>query len=71
MDRKHLPGFGVLGPHPPTKPRDAKSPSLSHKFRLPPIRKCYLNEQSGIYSDTITTPKFQVKARKIMQSKNI
>ncbi|XP_030276430.1 dynein heavy chain 1, axonemal [Sparus aurata] len=59
MDRKHLPGFGVLGPHPPTKPRDAKSPALSHKFRLPPIRKCYLNEQRGIYSDTITTPKFQ------------
>ncbi|XP_036957739.1 dynein heavy chain 1, axonemal isoform X2 [Acanthopagrus latus] len=59
MDGKHLPGFGVLGPHPPTRPRDPKSPTLSHKFRLPPIRKCYLSEQRGIYSDIISTPKFQ------------
>ena len=71
MDGKHLPGFGVLGPHPPTRPRDPKSPTLSHKFRLPPIRKCYLSEQRGIYSDIISTPKFQVKARKLMQIRHL
>lgn len=67
MEGKVLPGFGVLVPHPPSKPPDPKPPALSHRHKLPPIRTCSVNEQRGIYSDTITTFKFQVKAHKLMQ----
>lgn len=62
MERKYLPGFGVLVPHPPGKPPEPKPPALSHRCKLPPIRKYSVNEQKGIYSDIITTFKFQVKA---------
>ncbi|XP_028430624.1 dynein heavy chain 1, axonemal isoform X1 [Perca flavescens] len=59
MERKYLPGFGVLVPHPPGKPPEPKPPALSHRCKLPPIRKFSVNEQKGIYSDIITTFKFQ------------
>ncbi|XP_044079595.1 dynein axonemal heavy chain 1 isoform X1 [Siniperca chuatsi] len=59
MEGKYLPGFGVLVPHPPSKPPEPKPPALSHRCKLPPIRKCSANEQKGIYSDIITTFKFQ------------
>lgn len=59
MERKYVPSFGLLVPHPPSKPPEPKPPTQSH--RLPPIRKYYMKEQKGIYSDIITTVKFQVK----------
>ncbi|XP_074517159.1 dynein axonemal heavy chain 1 [Sebastes fasciatus] len=59
MERKYLPGFGVLVPHPPSKPPEPKPPTLSHWCKLPPIRKCTVNEQKGTYSDIITPSKFQ------------
>ena len=61
MEEKHLPGFGVLVPHPPSKPPEPKPPTLSHRYKLPSIRNCPLSEQKGFYSDIITTFKFQVK----------
>nr|XP_046240546.1 dynein axonemal heavy chain 1 [Scatophagus argus] len=59
MERKYLPGFGMLVPHPPNKPPDPKPPALTHRCKLPSIRRRSLNEQKGIYSDIITTFKFQ------------
>ncbi|GAA6221830.1 dynein heavy chain 1, axonemal-like [Lates japonicus] len=59
MEGKHLPGFGVLVPHPPRKPPELKPPALSHRHKLPPIRKFSLNEQRGVYSDIVSTFKFQ------------
>ncbi|XP_040015424.1 dynein heavy chain 1, axonemal [Xiphias gladius] len=59
MEGKYLPGFGVLVPHPPSKPPEPRPPTLSHRYKLPPIRKYSLNEQKGFYSDVITTSKFQ------------
>ncbi|XP_054472107.1 dynein axonemal heavy chain 1 [Anoplopoma fimbria] len=57
MERKYLPVFGLPVPNPPSKPR-----ALSHWCKLPPIRKCSVNEQRGIYSEDITTFKFQSSA---------
>ncbi|KAF3689531.1 Dynein heavy chain 1 [Channa argus] len=57
MDGKYVPTFGLLVPHPPSKPPEPKPPTRSH--RLPPIRKNSMHEQRGIYSDIITTFKFQ------------
>lgn len=68
MEGKHLPGFGVLVPHPPTsKPPNAKPPALSHGRRLSTIRSCSESEQKGIYSDIIAGFTFQVKARQPLQ----
>ncbi|XP_051269985.1 dynein axonemal heavy chain 1 isoform X2 [Dicentrarchus labrax] len=64
MEGKYRPGFGVLVPHHPSKPPDPKPPALSHRCKLPPIRKCSVNEHRGIYStDIITTFKFQSSTR--------
>lgn len=62
MEGKTFPGFGVLVPHPPSKPPDPRPPALSHRCKHPPVRKCSVNQQRGIYSDIITPFKFQVKA---------
>ncbi|XP_076603478.1 dynein axonemal heavy chain 1 [Chaetodon auriga] len=59
MEGKIFPGFGVLVPHPPSKPPDPKPPALSDRCKLPPIRKCSVKQQRGIYSDLITPVKFQ------------
>ena len=61
MERRNVPGFGVLVPRPPSKPPEPTPPALSHR-KLPPIRKCSAYEQKGVYSDVITTFKFQVKS---------
>ncbi|XP_067444208.1 dynein axonemal heavy chain 1 isoform X2 [Thunnus thynnus] len=58
MEGKYLPGFGVLVPHPPSKPPERKPLAASHRHKFPPIRKCCVNEQRGLYSDIITS-KFQ------------
>ncbi|KAM4613811.1 dynein axonemal heavy chain 1 [Polymixia lowei] len=57
MAGKHLPGFGVLVPQPPpNKPPEPKTPVLSHRSKLPPIRKYPVTEQRVVvYSDIITT----------------
>ncbi|KAI4827733.1 hypothetical protein KUCAC02_031105 [Chaenocephalus aceratus] len=36
MERKYFPDFGVLVPHPPSKPPEPKPPALSHRHRLAP-----------------------------------
>lgn len=59
MEGKYFPGRGAPVPHPPSKPPDPKSP----------IRACPVNKQKGIYSEIITTFKFQVKAQKLTQKK--
>ncbi|XP_071059360.1 dynein axonemal heavy chain 1-like [Pseudochaenichthys georgianus] len=59
MERQYFPDFGVLVPHPPSKPPEPKPPALSHRHRLAPVRTCFVNEQMGIYSDSITKHKFQ------------
>ncbi|KAI3369512.1 hypothetical protein L3Q82_007723 [Scortum barcoo] len=59
MDGRFLPSFGVLVPHPPSKPPEPKPPALSQRCKLPPIRKRSVNEQRGIYSDIITTFRLQ------------
>ncbi|AWP03287.1 putative dynein heavy chain 1 axonemal [Scophthalmus maximus] len=59
MEGKHLPGFGERVPHPPGKPPEPKPPTLSHRYKLPPIKKCFVKEQPGFYSGVITTFKFQ------------
>ncbi|KAM7402690.1 hypothetical protein PAMP_017906 [Pampus punctatissimus] len=66
MEGKYLPGFGVLVPHPPSKPPESKPLAASHRHKFPPIRKCCINEQKGIYSDTITTPRFQIPSDQCM-----
>ncbi|XP_029005758.1 dynein axonemal heavy chain 1 [Betta splendens] len=55
MDGRNVPSFGLLVPHPPSKPPEPKPSPL----RLPPIRKGSLKEQRGICSDAITTAKLQ------------
>lgn len=58
MEGKYVPSFGILVPHPPSKSPEPKPPPL--RRRLPPIKKRYVNEQRGIYSDIVTTPSLQV-----------
>lgn len=71
MERNYLPGFGVLVPHPPSKPPDPKPPALSSRCKLPPIRERIENGQRGIYSDVITKFKLQVKVHKLKQIRNL
>ncbi|KAL7406937.1 hypothetical protein ABVT39_000487 [Epinephelus coioides] len=59
MERKYMPGVGARVPHPPSQPPEPRPPVLSRRCRLPPLRKCLMTEQKGIYSDIITTSKFQ------------
>ncbi|XP_049894014.1 dynein axonemal heavy chain 1 [Epinephelus moara] len=59
MERKYMPGVGARVPRPPSQPPEPRPPALSRRCRLPPLRKCLMTEQKGIYSDIITTSKFQ------------
>uniref|UniRef100_UPI0037E91524 dynein axonemal heavy chain 1 n=1 Tax=Semicossyphus pulcher TaxID=241346 RepID=UPI0037E91524 len=59
MEGRNVPCFGVLVPHPPSKPPEPRPPALSHRGILHPVRKCFVNEQTGLYSDVISTFNFK------------
>ncbi|XP_030585284.1 LOW QUALITY PROTEIN: dynein heavy chain 1, axonemal-like [Archocentrus centrarchus] len=57
MDDEGFPGFGV--PHPPRNPPEPKTPTRSQRYKFLPVEKFYMTEHKGIYSDIISTLKFQ------------
>lgn len=54
-----FPGSGV--PHPPRDPPEPK-PSTRQKYNVFKVGKGSMRDQRGIFSETISTLKFQVKA---------
>ncbi|XP_023120862.2 dynein axonemal heavy chain 1-like isoform X2 [Amphiprion ocellaris] len=58
MENEGHPVSWVLVPHPPCKPTEPKPSTGGQRYKLPPVRKYCVNEETGIYSDIISTFNF-------------